>query len=99
LLRPHLLGTAGPCLLLSQAEPLIRRLDPATRVKVVASLFAVMVLGLSGILIIWLAGRAARRYANRTASPARRRSGARWREDDWADKPLAPDDEADQNQS
>jgi hypothetical protein len=76
--------------LLAPAGQPVERLDPDTRVRALAALAAVVLLGLAAIVVIWLVGRAARRYAKRTSSAATRRLGAGRREDDWARKPLSP---------
>jgi hypothetical protein len=72
-----------------QTEPLIRRLDPQTRAKVLAALAALVILGLALVLLVWLGARATRRYMNsgRPASSTRPHGSP----DDWADKPIVPD--------
>ena len=71
-----------------QTAPLIRRLDPQTRAKVLAALAALLILGLALVLLVWLGARATRRYMNsgRAASSSRPHGSP----DDWADKPIVP---------
>jgi hypothetical protein len=75
-------------LLAQQAEPLIRRLDPQTRAKVLAALAALVILGMAMVLLVWLGARATRRYMNsgRAASSVKPHGSP----DDWADKPIVP---------
>ena len=96
--RVGLWPTACGAFLVAQADqPLLQRLDPATRAKVLVGLAGVLLLGLVGILLVWLAGRVARAYANRTSAVRPRWLRADLREDDWAKKPLAPAEEAGQD--
>lgn len=78
----------SPWLLAQQAEPLIRRLDPQTRAKVLATLAGLIILGLAMIALVWLGGRATRRYMGSRPKPRRREPGIN--PDDWADKPVVP---------
>jgi threonine/homoserine/homoserine lactone efflux protein len=73
--------------LFAQAEPLISRLDQPTRVKVLLALGSVVVLGIVMLFLIWLAGRAVRRYMS--YEPHSKRA-TRTDHDDWARKPLVP---------
>jgi len=73
----------------TQAEqPLILRLEPKDRVKVLAALAAIIVLGLGLILFAWWGARVTRRYMNSATSASRRKRTTTVREDDWATKPL-----------
>ena len=74
-------------LLAQQTEPLIRRLDPQTRAKVLAALAGLVILGVMMVLLIWLGARATRRYMN---SGRASRIQPHGRPDDWADKPIVP---------
>lgn len=80
----------------TQAErPLILRLEPEDRVRVLAALLTVLFLGLSLILFVWWGARATRRYMNSATQTRRRRQATTVREDDWATKPLyAGEDDA-----
>lgn len=77
-----------PWLLAQQAEPLIRRLDPQTRAKVLAALAGLIILGIAMIALVWLGGRATRRYMGFEAKPRRREPEIN--PDDWARKPIVP---------
>jgi hypothetical protein len=81
------------CPLIAQAEPPIRQLDPATRVKLLAALVAFIILGFGMLLLTWLGGRAVRRYMqDRPRSPSWTPLSRR-ADDDWADRPLSSDPE------
>ncbi|MCA9119088.1 MAG: hypothetical protein H6822_23295 [Planctomycetaceae bacterium] len=71
-----------------QTEPLIRRLDPQTRAKVLAALAGLIILGMAMIALTWLGGRATKRYMG--ISPKSRRRESDLDPDDWAQKPLVP---------
>ncbi|HUG71656.1 MAG TPA: hypothetical protein VMM76_28185 [Pirellulaceae bacterium] len=75
-------------ILAQQAEPLLRRLDPQTRAKVLATLAGLVILGFAMIALVWLGGRAARRYMGIEKKPRRREPEVN--PDDWAHKPLVP---------
>ncbi len=77
-----------PWLLAQQAEPLIRRLDPQTRAKVLAALAGLIILGFAMVALVWLGGRATRRYMGIEAKPRRRKPDIN--PDDWAHTPLVP---------
>ncbi len=80
---------------IAQAEqPLIVRLEPKDRVRVLAALMAVILLGLVLILFVWWGARVARRYMNSATVARRQKRTTTVREDDWATKPLyAADDD------
>jgi hypothetical protein len=76
----------------AQAEqPLILRLDPEDRVRVLAGLAAVIILGFALVLLAWWGARATRRYMNRPPRTRRHADSPVVKEDDWATKPLYPD--------
>ncbi len=75
-------------LLAQQTEPLIRRLDPQTRAKVLAALAGLIILGFAMIALVWLGGRATRRYMG--IEPMQRRREPGINPDDWAHKPIVP---------
>ena len=77
--------------LLAQADrPLFLRLNPEDRVRVVAALAALIILGFAMILLVSWGARATRRYMNQPV-PGQRTSGPPV--DDWARKPLNADDD------
>ena len=77
---------------LAQADrPLFLRLEPQDRVRVVAALAALMILGFAMILLVSWGAKATRRYMNRPVYGPRTGD---LRVDDWAKKPLIPDDDA-----
>jgi hypothetical protein len=65
-----------------KAEPLLLRLDPESRAKVVMSLLALILLGLALVAMIWLGARHLRRIARKRLGPAAEH------QDDWYRKPL-----------
>lgn len=75
-------------ILAQQAEPLIRRLDPQMRAKVLATLAGLVILGIAMVALVWLGGRATRRYMGSETKPRRREPAIN--PDDWAHKPLVP---------
>ncbi|HRX79563.1 MAG TPA: hypothetical protein P5307_10915 [Pirellulaceae bacterium] len=75
-------------LLAQQTEPLIRRLEPQMRAKVLAALAALIILGMAMVALAWLGGRATKRYMG--ILPKSRRRGPDINPDDWAQKPLVP---------
>jgi hypothetical protein len=74
--------------LAQNAEPLIRRLEPATRVKVLAALAAFIILGVAMMLLTWLGARATRRYMRQGKTDG---SSTDVNHDDWSKKPLRPE--------
>jgi hypothetical protein len=77
---------------LAEAQrPLFLRLEPEDRVRVVAALAALIILGFAMILLASWGARATRRYMNRPLHGGR---GSDPKVDDWARKPLIPDDDA-----
>lgn len=79
-----------PLLAAEEQEPLLRRLDPATRAKVLAAFAALIILGFTMMVLIWLGGRFTRRYINQ--QPWRRQETPPINPDDWATKPLVQDE-------
>ncbi len=79
--------------LLAQETPLpIKRLDDATRAKVLAALAGLIILGFAMVLLTWLAARVAQRYRRGTAFF---RPTARPGEHAWANKPIhSPESDA-----
>jgi hypothetical protein len=76
----------------AQAEqPLILRLEPKDRVRVLAALAAVIILGFALVLLAWWGARATRRYINRPLRIRRPTDSPVVKEDDWATKPLYTD--------
>ena len=90
-----LLANVALWLAQTQAEqPLIVRLEPKDRVKVLLALASVAVLGLVLIVFAWWAARATRRYMNSATLARQQKRPTAIREDDWATKPLyATDDD------
>ena len=70
----------------TQAEPLLKRLGPETRAKVLMALLGLVLVGLGLVALIWLGGRYMRRVAGQRSRPTDRH------EDDWYRKPLNPPD-------
>jgi hypothetical protein len=70
----------------------IRRLDGATRAKVLAALAGLIILGFGMIALVWLGARMTQRYRK---SPTFFRPVPRPGEHDWAAKPLSDKSDAD----
>jgi len=75
--------------LAQEAAPLIKRIDDATRAKVLAALAGLIILGFAMVLLAWLGARFTQRY-RRGASYFR--PTARPGEHDWTKKPLESSD-------
>jgi hypothetical protein len=81
---------ACPTGALAQArQPLLKRLDDATRAKVLAALAGLVILGFAMVLLTWLLARLVQRYRHGSAAF---RPTPRPGEHDWAKKPLTPSD-------
>jgi hypothetical protein len=78
-----------PATALADPKPLIKRLDDATRAKVLAALAGLVILGFAMVLLTWLGARIAQRYRHGTSffEPTKRPG-----EHAWANKPLVPPD-------
>ena len=72
-----------------EAQPLIKRLDDATRAKVLAAMAGLIILGFAMVLLTWLGARITERY--RRSSPVLKPT-PRPSEHEWARKPLSEDD-------
>ena len=70
-----------------KSEPLLVRLDPESRAKVLMSLLALVLVGVGLVALVWLGGRHLRRIARQRLVPTREH------EDDWYRKPLVPDEQ------
>jgi len=71
-------------------EPLFLRLEPEDRVRVVIALGGLIILGSAMIFLAAWGARATRRYMNR---PVHGQSSGSPFVDDWARRPLIPDDD------
>ena len=67
-----------------QARPLLTRLDPVSRAKVVMALLALVLSGLAIVGLAWYGARRLRRIARQPARPTVDRQDA------WYQKPLTP---------
>jgi hypothetical protein len=72
-----------------QAAPLLMRLDPAVRAKVLMALLGLVLVGLLLVAMAWLGGRHLRRIARKAPTPPVDHR------DDWYRKPLTPGDRSD----
>jgi hypothetical protein len=84
-----LIGWATPAVRLlaaadQKAEPLLMRLDPVSRAKVLMSLLALVLMGIALVAMVWLGARHLRRIARKPVRPTVEH------EDDWYRKPLIP---------
>jgi len=77
-----------PSLLGQQTETPLGRLPPQTRAMVLAALAGLIILGFAMIALVWLGGRATRRYMGINPKPHRREP--KLSPDDWAHKPIVP---------
>ena len=77
-------GHAGLFLLAQEKQPLIQRLDGATRAKVLAALGGLIILGFALVLLTWLGARVTRRYMR---GPERYQPPKSPPGDDWIKKP------------
>ena len=75
--------------LAADSEPLIKRLDDASRAKVLAALAGLIILGFAMVLLTWLGARITQRY--RRSAPFARAT-PRPAEHEWARKPLPTDE-------
>src|SRR5262245_24609650 len=92
---PRFAQLAGIALLLATESALadipaapIRRLDGATRAKVLAAVAGLIILGFGMVLLAWLGARFTQRYRNSTSYF---RPTPPPDEHDWAKRPLTPD--------
>ena len=69
-------------------QPIIKRLDGATKAKVLAALAGLIILGFGMVALIWLGARVTQRYRKGSSYF---RPTPRPGEHDWARKPLADD--------
>jgi hypothetical protein len=67
-----------------KAEPMLMKLDPANRAKVLMALLALVLVGLGLIALAWIGGRRLRRVIKQPLRPVHRS------EDQWYRKPLVP---------
>jgi hypothetical protein len=102
--RPLYLPSAGGWIALAeQARPPLQRLDPVTRAKVLAALAGLVILGFGLVVLVWLGGRATRRYMRVSGRISKESPRSAPSDDDWARKPLVsrrgaePVDETDQD--
>ena len=78
----------GMSLFAQHAEPVIKRLEPATRAKVLATLAGLIILGIAMMALAWLGAKATRRYMS--SGKQRSRTSPHLDPDDWSKKPLDP---------
>lgn len=76
-------------LLAQERLPLIKRLDGATRAKVLAALAGLVILGFGMVILAWLGARVTRRYMKSTSYF---RPTPRPENSDWSPQPLKPGD-------
>ena len=71
-----------------RTEPLLMRLDPQQRAKVLMALVGLVLVGALLVGLAWLGGRHVRRIARKRPRPASRH------DDQWYRKPLVPKEPA-----
>ena len=81
--------SVGAAALGQESVPLIKRLDDPTRVKVLAALAGLIILGFAVVLLTWLGARVTQRYRHGTSYF---RPTVRPGEHEWAKKPISPPD-------
>ncbi len=69
-----------------KAEPVLMRLDPKSRAKVIMALLALVLVGVLLVAMAIIGGRSLLRIARKSHGPTPRH------EDDWYRKPLVPKD-------
>lgn len=74
-----------------QATSGYMRLDPLSRAKVLSALAGLIILGFAMVIFTWWGARATRRYMH--SGERTRWSPPRPTPDDWAQKPLHPEDD------
>jgi hypothetical protein len=76
-------------------QPLLLRLNPRDRARVLAALAALVILGFTLVALAWWGARYTRRYLKRPWPRSERQCSRTISEFDWAEKPLygAPSDE------
>jgi hypothetical protein len=72
-----------------EAKPLIKRLDDATRAKVLAALAGLIILGFAMVLLTWLGARITQRYRQ---SSSVLKPTPRPGEHEWSRKSISEDD-------
>ena len=82
---------------LQTQQPLLLRLKPQDRARVLAALAALVILGFALVFLAWWGARCTRRYLKRPWPRCERHRSATVSEFDWANKPLyeAPDEDGD----
>ena len=83
---------------LQAPQPLLRRLEPAVRARVLAALAGLIILGFALVLLAWWGARFTRRYLKRPWPGSERRKGGSVSEFDWASKPLYSDEDGEQGE-
>lgn len=91
-LKPAVAG-----LLLQAPQPLLKRLPPRDRARVLAALAGLIILGFALVLLAWWGGRFTRRYLRRPWPGSRRRDSDKISEFDWARKPMYPTEDGEQH--
>lgn len=85
-----MVSVAAELVLFAAETPLLFRLPPRERLRVLAALALVIALGAILILFAWWGARATRRFINRGPRSGSQRPGVAV--DDWARKPLHQDE-------
>jgi hypothetical protein len=78
----------GMPLLAQHAAPVVKRLEPATRAKVLATFAGLIILGIAMMALAWLGAKATRRYMS--SGKQKSRTDRPLDPDDWSKKPLDP---------
>jgi len=82
-------------ILLQARQPLLKRLPPKDRVRVLAALGGLIILGFALVLLAWWGARFTRRHLRRPWPGSQRRDAGKVSEFDWASKPMYPDQDGD----
>lgn len=83
--------TIGPLLAAEEkAQPLLMRLDPQDRAKVIMALLGLVLVGVALVAFALMAGRQVVRIARKSHGPTQP-------QDDWYRKPIVPPDQSDRD--
>ena len=83
--------------LLQAQQPLLKRLPPKDRARVLAALAGLIILGFALVLLAWWGARFTRRYLRRPWPGSKRSDAGRVSEFDWASKPMYPNQDGDEH--
>jgi len=89
-------GDSAGALQARTPQPLLKRLPRKDRVRVLAALAGLIILGFALVLLAWWGARFTRRYLRRPWPGSERREAGRVSEFDWASKPMYSNQDSDE---